>query len=235
MATRLVLLFVLIIKLLTTEICSSPILLPNSEQDYSSSYIQYKRAEDHHYRPSLVSFLHNQPDGTQLASIRYYRIVFHCNILPGALYLRFAKLKPFRAVVQNRQDPSTIFAFRSVGAYSRVQIQSHMSGRWLCMNNNGKIVQKSKIAINDLACTFRQHSDGLYMQLVSELEPTRQITFNTLYLLTMNPILRRRYAQYMTDTNAFFRPEQCNRFILDSQIDSSLLNRTIDPFYHRKQ
>jgi len=51
----------------------------------------------------------------------------------------------------------------------------------------------------------------------------------------MNPILRRRYAQYMTDTNAFFRPEQCNRFMLDSQIDSSLLNRTIDPFYRRTQ
>ena len=35
-----------------------------------------------------------------------------------------------------------IFAFRSVGAYSRVQIRSHMSNRWLCMNNKGKIVQK---------------------------------------------------------------------------------------------
>ena len=119
--------------------------------------------------------MHNQPDGSQLASTRYYRIVFHCNILPGALYLRFAKLKPFRTVVQNRQDPSSkdklrfsygisktqhrffpfflsfflqaIFAFRSVGAYSRVQIRSHMSNRWLCMNDKGKIVQKVNMNI----------------------------------------------------------------------------------------
>ena len=35
-----------------------------------------------------------------------------------------------------------IFAFRSVGAYSRVQIRSVKTGRWLCMNTDGKITQK---------------------------------------------------------------------------------------------
>jgi hypothetical protein len=116
----------------------------------------------------LVSFLHRQPEGSQLASTRYYRIVFHCNILPGSLYLRFSKLKPFRTVVSNRQDPSSkfsflfffylnilnknlflaIFGFRSVGAFSRVQIQNHMSGRWLCMNHKGKIVQQVYLKFN---------------------------------------------------------------------------------------
>ncbi len=84
-----------------------PLPPTNLGQKYPYSYIQYRRAEDHRYRPSLVSFLHRQPDGSQLASIRYYRIVFHCNILPGSLYLRFSKSKPFRTVVQNRQDPSS--------------------------------------------------------------------------------------------------------------------------------
>jgi hypothetical protein len=89
--------------------------LTNLGQEHPSSYIQYRRAEDRRYRPSLVSFLHHQPDGSQLASIRYYRIVFHCNILPGSLYLRFSKLKPFRTVVQNRQDPSSkSFLFFSI-------------------------------------------------------------------------------------------------------------------------
>ncbi len=101
-----------------------------------------------------------------MASTRYCRIVFHCNILPGSLYLRFSKLKPFRTVVQNRQDPASnsffllllsthsiqffflaIFAFRSVGAYSRVQIRNHISGRWLCMNSKGKIIQKVRLKI----------------------------------------------------------------------------------------
>lgn len=35
-----------------------------------------------------------------------------------------------------------IFGFRSVGAYSRVQIQNHVSGIWLCMNQQGKIIPK---------------------------------------------------------------------------------------------
>lgn len=116
-----------------------------------------------------MSFLHRQPIDTRIASIRYYRIVFHCHILPGSLYLRFSNRKPYRTVVQNRQDPSSnsveiyfssmstctccflfsaIFAFRSVGAYSRVQIQSVKTGRWLCMNTNGKITQKVFIHLN---------------------------------------------------------------------------------------
>jgi hypothetical protein len=137
---------------------SVPLL--STDQEPSSSYIQYKLEEDHHYRPSLVSFLHRQPEGSQLATTRYYRIVFHCNILPGSLYLRFSKTKPYRTVVQNRQDPYSkffttsilykwyiklniaIFGFRSVGAYSRVQIQSHVSGLWLCINSQGRIVPK---------------------------------------------------------------------------------------------
>lgn len=81
--------------------------MTNFEQEVVTSYIQYKRADDRHYRPSLVSFLHRQPEYTQLASTRYYRIVFHCHILPGSLYLRFSKRKPFRTVVQNRQDPAS--------------------------------------------------------------------------------------------------------------------------------
>ncbi len=68
------------------------------------------------------------------------------------------------------------------------------------------------------------------MTLVSELDPSRQMTFNTLNLLSMNPILHRRYAQYMTNDNHIFKPEQCGRFVLDSQIDTSLFNRTIDLF-----
>ncbi|CAF0751812.1 unnamed protein product [Rotaria sordida] len=207
---------------------SAPIL--SVEKEHLSSYIQYKFDENHHYRPSLVSFLHRQPDGSQLATIRYYRIVFHCNILPGSLYLRFSKTKPYRTVVQNRQDPSTIFGFRSVGAYSRVQIQNHISSVWLCMNEQGKIVPKLNITVDNLACTFRQNSDGPYLKLISELYPSRQMFFNTLRLLSLNPILRRRYAQYMTNGNNFFKRERCSRFIFDRQIDNALLNRTIDPF-----
>ena len=72
-----------------------------------SSYIQYKLADDHRYRSSLVSFLHRQPNGSQLATIRYYRLVFHCNLLPGSLFLRFSNQKPYRTVVQNRHDPAS--------------------------------------------------------------------------------------------------------------------------------
>jgi hypothetical protein len=129
----------------------------------------------------LISFLHRQPDGSQLASTRYYRIVFHCNILPGSLYLRFSQLKPFRTVVQNRQDPSSksvffylnifnknfvlaIFGFRSVGAYSRVQIQNHMSGRWLCMNSKGRVVQQvsHKNFIFDMIFSIKNFSVEYY-------------------------------------------------------------------------
>jgi hypothetical protein len=56
------------------------------------------------------------------------------------------------------------------------------------------------------------------------------MTYNTLNLLSMNPILHRRYAQYMTDDNRIFKPEQCGRFLFDSQIDISLFNRTTDLF-----
>ncbi|CAF4042624.1 unnamed protein product [Rotaria sp. Silwood2] len=205
-----------------------------SGQKYPNSYIQYRRTEDRRYRPSLVSFLHQQPDGSQLATIRYYRIVFHCNILPGSLYLRFSNLKPYRTVVQNRQDPSTIFGFRSVGAYSRVQIQNYLSRQWLCMNKDGKIILKLNITINNLACIFRQNSDGPYMTLISELDSSRKMTFSTLHLLLMNPILRHRYEQYMTDANQIFQQEQCSRFILDSQIDITLFNRTTNSFFRLK-
>ncbi len=95
----------------------------NPGQEDLSSYIQYRRAEDHRYRPSLVSFLHRQPEGSQLASTRYSRIVFHCNILPGSLYLRFSKLKPFRTVVQNRQDPSSNCFFSSCYTFNIIFFQ----------------------------------------------------------------------------------------------------------------
>jgi hypothetical protein len=72
------------------------------------------------------------------------------------------------------------------------------------------------------------------MTLVSELDPSRQMSFGTHYLLSMNPILRRRYAQYMTDDNTSFKRERCSRFMLDSQIDKNLFNRTTDPFSRLK-
>ncbi|CAF2237125.1 unnamed protein product [Rotaria magnacalcarata] len=232
MATRIILLLILVVSFLTVPILSLPSSATILGEKYS--YIQYRRAENRRYQPSLVSFLHRQPDGSQLATTRYYRIVFHCNIIPGSLYLRFSNLKPFRTVVQNRQDPSTIFGFRSVGAYSRVQIQNYLSGQWLCMNKHGRIVPKLNITINNLACIFRQNSDGPYMTLVSELDSSRQMTFSTLHLLSMNPILRHRYASYMTDQYPTFKREQCSRFMFDNQIDITLFNRTTDPFLRLK-
>ncbi|UJR35159.1 hypothetical protein I4U23_027928 [Adineta vaga] len=231
MARRLIFLFIIAASLSTVPLFSfsKPI-----EQKQSLSFIQYKPDNNHHYRPSLVSFLHRQPDGTQLATTRYYRIVFHCNILPGSLYLRFSKNKPYRTVVQNRQDPSTIFGFRSVGAYSRVQIQNHLSGFWLCMNKYGRIVPKLNISVDNLACTFRQSSDGPYLRLISELDPSRQMVYSTLRLLSLNPVLHRRYAHYMTNGNNLFKREQCGRFMFDSQIDERLFNRTRDPFFRLK-
>jgi hypothetical protein len=89
--------------------------------------------------------------------------------------------------------------------------------------------------VDNLACTFRQNSDGPYMTLISELDPSRQMTFDTLRLLSLNPILHRRYAQYMTDGNNFFKRERCGRFMLDSQIDNTLFNRTTDPFLRLRQ
>lgn len=90
------------------------------------------------------------------------------------------------------------------------------------------------ISVDNLACTFRQNSDGPYLTLVSELDPSRQMVFNTLRLLSLNPVLQRRYAQYMTDGNSLFRPESCGRFMFDSQIDAKLFNRTTDPFLRLK-
>ena len=85
--------------------------------------------------------------------------------------------------------------------------------------------------MDNLACTFRQHSDGLYLKLISELYPSHQMTFNTLRLLSLNPILRHRYAQYMTIDNRFFKHERCSRFMLDSEIDKTmLLKQTNNPF-----
>ncbi|UJR10668.1 hypothetical protein I4U23_014863 [Adineta vaga] len=234
MATNIILLFIFTASVLTVPILSLQTSLSLGADPFPNSYIQFRRTEDRRYRPSLISFLHRQPDGSQLASIRYYRIVFHCNILPGSLYLRFSNLQPYRTIVQNRRDSATIFAFRSVGAYSRVQIQNYVSGLWLCMNKRGRIVQKSNIAINNLACTFRQNSAGPYMTLVSELDPSRQMTFNTLHLLSTNPILQRRYAHFMTNENGLFKKEQCNRFMLDNQIDRSLFNRAKNHFSRLK-
>ncbi|CAF1612179.1 unnamed protein product, partial [Adineta ricciae] len=205
------------------------------DQPSISSFVQYKLDTNHRYRSSIVSFVHRQPDGSQLATTRYYRIVFHCNVLPGSLYLRFSKAKPYRTVVQNRQDPSTIFGFRSVGAYSRVQIQNYLSGFWLCMNKYGRIVPKLNITIDNLACTFRQSSDGPYLRLISELDPSRQMVYDTLRLLTLNPVLHRRYAHYMVDGKRLFKREQCGRFMFDSQIDKRLFNRTTDPFVRLRQ
>jgi hypothetical protein len=84
--------------------------------------------------------------------------------------------------------------------------------------------------VDNLACTFRQNSDGPYLTLISELDPSRHMTFDTLRLLSLNPVLRRRYGQYMTDGNSLFKRERCGRFMFDSQIDSTLFNRTTDPF-----
>lgn len=65
------------------------------------------------------------------------------------------------------------------------------------------------------------------MNLVSEFDPSYQMNYNTLHLLLMNPILSRSYAPYLTNANELFQNEQCNRFMLDNQIDESLINRLI--------
>lgn len=65
------------------------------------------------------------------------------------------------------------------------------------------------------------------MTLVSELDPSRQMNFNTLHLLTMNPILSRSYAPYLkTKNKQIFQAEQCARFMLDNQIEESLIQTT---------
>lgn len=129
---------------------------------------------------------------------------------------------------------SAIFAFRSIGAYSRVQIRSLGSGLWLCLNRRGRIIQKvlnphtekyrsfsrnfqPNVSVDNLACTFRQSSDGVFINLISELDPSRKVTFDTYFLLSMNPYLRRRYSSLMTSTvNAPAKKELCQRFIFDS-------------------
>ena len=90
------------------------------------------------------------------------------------------------------------------------------------------------ISIDNLACTFRQNSDGPYLNLISELDPSRRIAFNTLRLLALNPILHRRYVQYLNNEKKFFRREQCDRFMFDSQIEKSLFYQTRDPFLRSK-
>ncbi|CAF0818328.1 unnamed protein product [Didymodactylos carnosus] len=173
-----------------------PVNVNSSSISSDSSYIQYKLVDHRYRKTSLVSFIHKQPIGTQLPIFRYYRIV-----------------------VLNRQDSSTIFGFRSVGAYSRVQVQNYQSGLWLCMNPEGRIIQKSNISLDSLMCMFRQNSDGLYQYLISELYPQRKMSFSTLTLLNNNPILKRRYENYQQ----FFKHERCDRFLFDQQIDSNLL------------
>jgi hypothetical protein len=62
------------------------------------------------------------------------------------------------------------------------------------------------------------------------------MVFDTVRLLSLNPILRRRYAQYMADGNSYFKREQCGRFMFDNQIDKNLFNRTTttNPFFRLK-
>ena len=48
------------------------------------------------------------------------------------------------------------------------------------------------------------------MNLISELDPSRQVTFDTMYLLAMNPHLRHYYRS---------RKEYCQQFIFDSDIN----------------
>lgn len=90
------------------------------------------------------------------------------------------------------------------------------------------------ISIDNLACTFRQNSDGPYLNLISEVDPSRRVSFNTLRLLTLNPILHRRYAQYLNDERKFFRREQCDRFMFDSQIEKSLFDQRRDSIVRLK-
>ena len=63
------------------------------------------------------------------------------------------------------------------------------------------------------------------MTLVSELNPSRQMSFNTLHLLSMNPILSRSYVPYLKKNNQIVQVEQCARFMLDNQIEDSLIDR----------
>ena len=90
--------------------------------------------------------------------------------------------------------------------------------------------------MDNLACTFRQNSDGPYLRLISEIDPSRRLSFNTLRLLALNPNLSRRYAQYLHHGKKYFQREQCDRFMFDSQIDKSLLSRTtsINSFHRLK-
>ncbi|CAF0742855.1 unnamed protein product [Didymodactylos carnosus] len=210
---------------------SKPIVDINSSSSISATtYVQYKLVDHHYKRIPLVSFIHKQPTGTQLPIFRYYRIVFHCNILPGSIYLRVSNIKPKRTVVLNRQDSSTIFGFRSVGAYSRVQIQNYQSGLWLCMNSDGRIIQKLNISLDSLTCTFRQNTDGLYQYLISELYPQRKMSFSTLTLLNNNPILKHRYENHQQ----FLKRERCDRFLFDQQVDSNLFQHQQQPLTYNK-
>ena len=54
------------------------------------------------------------------------------------------------------------------------------------------------------------------MTLLSELDPSRAMSFDTKYLLSMNPRLRRRYGQSILKNAA---PERCQRFLFDSDIE----------------
>jgi len=96
------------------------------------------------------------------------------------------------------------------------------------MNNKGKIIAKSNITIDNLGCTFRQNSDGPYLNLISEIDPTRFVTFDTIRLLMLNPNLHRRY--FLSTSTILFPREQCRRFMFDSQIDENLLNRKTNLF-----
>jgi len=100
------------------------------------------------------------------------------------------------------------------------------------MNGDGRITQKANISLDSLTCTFRQNTDGPYMNLVSEYYPSKKMTFNTLILLNHNPVLKRRYSNYFKP-----RRERCDRFVFDNEIDSYLFlsNKTTTLFKNYRQ
>ena len=65
------------------------------------------------------------------------------------------------------------------------------------------------------------------MNLISELDPSRQMAFNADHLLSLNPRLRHRYAHSRTNEKPAIQSERCTRFLFDSQIDKRLLDRTV--------
>jgi len=67
--------------------------------------------------------------------VRLFKIDKILQVNPFFLLIKFFTHFDIKLIV-------AIFGFRSVGAYSRVQIQNYVSGLWLCMNEEGRIVPK---------------------------------------------------------------------------------------------